>query len=102
MTLRFQGYKSPELREHVETKGTVRLNARGGMGGGLNAQEFTFRAFTKTTPAYAAQMHEPFEVETLEGLHTGKAGDWLAIGPHGEMYPIDREVFEASYVLAEG
>jgi hypothetical protein len=42
-------------------------------------------------------MSESFIVSTLEGLMTGKAGDYLAIGAYGEMYPIDKQVFEDTY-----
>jgi hypothetical protein len=58
------------------------------------------RAF-KTTPTFVTQVLEPFEVDTLEGVHTGKAGDYLAIGIHGEMYPIDKDVFDATYEVRE-
>ena len=48
------------------------------------------------------QIHEPFQVETMEGIMQGKAGDWLMIGIQGEMYPIDREIFEKTYdILSE-
>lgn len=57
----------------------------------------TWGEYRKTATTFATRMAEPFEVETLEGLHTGKAGDWLAIGAHGEMYPIDAAVFAATY-----
>jgi len=79
--IRFSGYKDPARRAAAESEG------------GLN----DFRPYRKTTLTYAVRIPEEFEVETLEGLHTGKAGDWLAIGPAGEMYPIDAEVFSASY-----
>jgi hypothetical protein len=55
------------------------------------------KPYRKKTLTYAVRMDEPFEVNTLEGKHTGKAGDYLAIGAHGEMYPIDAAVFEATY-----
>lgn len=44
-----------------------------------------------------AQIHEPFEVETLEGTMRGQAGDWLMIGVKGEMYPCSNEIFRATY-----
>lgn len=55
------------------------------------------REYRKTSTTFAVRMEEEFEVETLEGLHTGKAGDWLAIGQAGELYPIDGAVFAATY-----
>jgi hypothetical protein len=45
------------------------------------------------------QIHEPFEVETLEGVMKGRPGDWLMIGIHGEMYPCSKEIFEKTYDL---
>lgn len=56
-----------------------------------------FLPYRKRTVTYAVRMREPFEVETIEGLHEGKAGDYLAVGIHGEMYPIDADVFKESY-----
>jgi hypothetical protein len=56
-----------------------------------------FREYRKTQTILATRISEPFEVETLEGLHTGKAGDWLAVGAHGECYPIDADVFADTY-----
>ena len=55
------------------------------------------KPYRKTSITYAVQIGEPFQVHTLEGLHDGKAGDWLAVGLHGEMYPIDADVFAATY-----
>jgi ATP-dependent Clp protease ATP-binding subunit ClpA len=57
--------------------------------------------YRKTDPTYAVQIEVPFEVDTLEGLMTGKAMDYLALGPDGEAYPVDRAIFEGSYVLIE-
>ena len=59
------------------------------------------RAYRKKTLTFAVRLDEAFTVQTLEGLHTGKAGDWLAIGAQGEMYPIDHEVFVETYDPAE-
>ena len=44
-----------------------------------------------------AQIHVPFEVETLEGVMKGKAGDWLMIGVNGEKYVCDDAIFKKSY-----
>ncbi len=87
---RFVGTKSPQLREAVERGSLIGLGREPGT-------PVQFKAFRKTVLTYAIRMLEPFEVETIEGLHSGKAGDWLAIGPAGEMYPIDAAVFESSY-----
>ena len=56
-----------------------------------------YKEYRKKTTIFARKEPEEFEVLTLEGLHTGKAGDYLAVGIHGEMYPIDATVFEDSY-----
>lgn len=54
-------------------------------------------AYRKTTLTYAVQIPVKFRVETLEGLHSADAGDYLAVGPAGEMYPIRKDIFESSY-----
>jgi hypothetical protein len=48
----------------------------------------------------AVQLPYPFEVTTREGVMTGKANDYLCIGIAGERYPMDREIFEKSYVAS--
>ena len=55
------------------------------------------KTFRKKTTIKAVQIGCPFEVETLEGLMQGKAGDWLAVGVKGELYPIAANVFEKTY-----
>ncbi len=57
------------------------------------------KAVKKPIPIRCVQVREAFEVETLEGVMRAKAGDWLVVGIHGEMYPIDREIFEKTYDL---
>ena len=51
----------------------------------------------KPIPIKAMQISEEFAVDTLEGRHTGKAGDYLVIGIRGERYPCDKSIFEESY-----
>ena len=64
--------------------------------------ELSFKkAVKKPIPIRCIQIDEPFRVETLEGTMTGKAGDWLVVGIHGEMYPIDKEIFEKTYDLTD-
>ncbi|QAA80570.1 hypothetical protein EI546_01965 [Aequorivita sp. H23M31] len=46
-----------------------------------------------------AQIHEPFEVESMEGVMSGKAGDWLMVGINGEKYVCDDAIFKQSYDL---
>ena len=57
------------------------------------------KAVKKPIPIQCAQISEPFVVETLEGDMKGKKGDWLVVGIHGEMYPIDNAIFEKTYNL---
>lgn len=53
----------------------------------------------KPVPVEAVQMEEEFEVETMEGLMRGKAGDYLIRGVEGEYYACDRRIFEKTYVV---
>ena len=46
---------------------------------------------------YALRMLMDFEVDTLEGTHRGKAGDYLLKGVEGELYPVKKEIFEKTY-----
>jgi hypothetical protein len=55
------------------------------------------RAVKKPIPVRCIQINEPFEVETMEGVLEGKAGDYLMIGIKGEMYPCAQEVFKETY-----
>lgn len=55
--------------------------------------------FRKTATIRAVQMPHDFRVATMEGVHRGCAGDWLAEGPAGELWPIKAEIFEATYEL---
>ena len=50
-------------------------------------------------PIMARQINQTFWVETLEGNHQGKEGDYLVCGIKGELYICDREIFEESYEL---
>lgn len=45
------------------------------------------------------EMNDPFEVETLEGVMAGKAGDFLITGVSGEMRPCRRDIFFQTYEL---
>jgi hypothetical protein len=57
--------------------------------------------FRKKTTIKAVQMEKDFAVLTLEGMTYGKAGDWLAKGIRGELYPIAKEIFEETYEEVE-
>lgn len=60
-----------------------------------------FRKYRKTQLAEAQQVSRPFRVRTLEGVMEGKAGDYLMRGVQGELYPCDKDIFEASYEVAQ-
>lgn len=40
-------------------------------------------------------------IETLEGVMTADAGDWIIRGVKGEYYPCKPDIFEATYEPAE-
>lgn len=65
------------------------------------AQMQLLSAVKRPIPIRCVKMEEPFEVETMEGVLRGKAGDWLMIGVEGEMYPCDAGVFARTYDLIE-
>jgi len=54
-------------------------------------------AVKKPLPVRCVQINEPFEVETLEGIFHGKAGDFLIIGVENEMYPCEEQIFYKTY-----
>lgn len=58
-------------------------------------------AIKKPIPVKCIQIQEPFQVESLEGTVTGKAGDWLMIGVNGEKYICDNAIFKKTYSLQE-
>lgn len=43
------------------------------------------------------KIEEPFDVETLEGVMQGKAGDYLIRGVEGELYLCDAGIFDRTY-----
>ena len=59
------------------------------------------KAVKKPIPVRCVQINEPFEVQTMEGLMQGKAGDYLMIGSRGEMYPCDRSIFNETYEIID-
>ena len=92
--LRFDGQKDPDRRAALE-RGEWPIDdgdLRRGIAFIPNMNEYR-----KRTTIFAARISEPFQVHTIEGLHDGKAGDWLTVGAAGEMYPIDAAVFAATY-----
>ena len=61
------------------------------------------RVRKKPIVVHATQLNfsEGFKVSTMEGELRGKPGDYLLIGIKGEKYPVDREIFEATYDVLE-
>ena len=51
----------------------------------------------KPIPVRVVQMTEPFQIDTLEGTMTGKAGDYLIEGYAKELYGCDKNIFERTY-----
>lgn len=93
MTLRFDGTKRQDRIDALRD-GWIEIIPPHG-------EPLKMAEYRKTATTYAVKMPDAFEVDTLEGLHSGKPGDYLAVGAHGEMYPIDAAVFEATYELVE-
>jgi len=56
--------------------------------------------YRKTATVTAVQLDEPFAVETLEGVATGVAGDWLVRNETGECWPVPASVFARRYRLS--
>ena len=40
-------------------------------------------------------------IETLEGNHTARLGDWIIKGVRGEFYPIKPDIFAETYEAVE-
>ena len=59
------------------------------------------KARKKPIAIQVIQIQEPFEVETMEGLMKGQAGDWLVVGVNGEMYPIANDIFKKTYDIVD-
>jgi hypothetical protein len=41
--------------------------------------------------------HDAYELETLEGTHELRDGDYVCTGVKGERWNVTKEIFEASY-----
>lgn len=91
LRLRFDGGKAPERRKFLESGPQPPIDPRADV----------FRPYRKTSLTYATRVEVPFSVDTPEGRMEGKAGDYLAVGAAGEMYPIDAAVFAATYERAD-
>lgn len=63
----------------------------------MTHEDVATRPCRKTAIAQAAKVDEPFTVQTMEGLMTGRAGDYLMIGVRGERYICEASIFEQTY-----
>jgi len=45
----------------------------------------------------AIQINVPFQIDSLEGILNGKAGDYIIRGTNGEYYICDQEIFKKTY-----
>lgn len=85
---RFEGKADPDRRDALD-HGAERTVGEG------------WREYRKTTTTWARPMKNAFEVLTEEGVMAGRAGDYLAVGAAGEMYPIKRDIFEKTFEPVE-
>ena len=44
---------------------------------------------------------DAFIIQTLEGDHLARKGDWIIRGVHGEFYPCKPDIFAKTYEPAE-
>lgn len=61
------------------------------------------REYRKVATVKAGKAIQGGTIPTLEGDHTFEAGDYICgPGAAGEFWPVRRDIFEATYVPAEG
>ena len=60
-----------------------------------------FKEYRKTATVKAIQLELEFSVNTLEGVLTGKLGDYLCEGIDGERWPVKKKIFEKTYEVTE-
>jgi hypothetical protein len=48
-------------------------------------------------PSYGEGRDGSLRIETLEGDHECRPGDWIIRGVKGELYPIKPDIFAATY-----
>lgn len=46
-------------------------------------------------------MNRDFVVRTLEGLMKGRTGDYLCEDTSGNRWPVKKEIFESTFILAD-
>lgn len=57
-----------------------------------------FRPYRKTALAWAKQSTKDGTINTLEGVMSYKAGDYICIGEDNESWAIKKDIFEKTYV----
>jgi hypothetical protein len=57
--------------------------------------------YRKVALVDARQADSEGTITTLEGVMSYSAGDYICTGPAGESWPVQREIFEATYVLVD-
>lgn len=62
-------------------------------------QQLEDGSWQKTASIEAIPLLVNCNIETLEGIAVGFAGDYLARGANDEIWPIPKDVFESSYSL---
>lgn len=55
------------------------------------------KVIKKPVVVKAVRIDQPFEVESMEGVMTGKPGDYLMQGVNGEYYVCDQAIFRKTY-----
>jgi hypothetical protein len=63
-----------------------------------NFNKLPYKRYRKIAYVEAVQYPEDFLVETLEGIMRGYAGDYLCRGVDGEFWPVQKDIFERTYV----
>jgi len=57
--------------------------------------------FRKSSTIRALRLSEPTEVETVEGFARAEAGDFVALGHAGDVWPIPYEHFHRNYIKVQ-
>lgn len=66
-----------------------------------NLPQLMLLEYRKTALVRATQVSEEFEVTTAQGnVARGAPGDYLCVGPHGDLWPCRKDIFEDTYALA--
>lgn len=71
------------------------ISARPGLGEGFP------RYRKRPVEVRAKKMDRPFRITVRAALLWGEAGDYLVVGPEGEVFPCKPEAFEKAYEAVE-